>query len=157
MKDRFSVGRVVATLSLAFVALVSACGRQPLASNPPIVVRSELGALEQQLSVRLLTSNSGERVLAISSRVVNRGTSPTRVTLRTCLFRDGDVQSTAQLAYQEPLISCGAVEMIVTLGASQAGLIEGSFAVRSGPGTYQVSVRHALDPELRAAATFSVP
>jgi len=74
-----------------------------------------------------------------------------------CLFLDGDVATTAQLDRFEPLISCAAVSADGDLAPGQSTALTVQFGVRSGPGTYSLTLRHSLNPDFRAEASFRIP
>jgi hypothetical protein len=74
-----------------------------------------------------------------------------------CLFLEGDVETTARLDRFEPLISCAAVSAEGDLAPGQSTELAVQFGVRSGPGTYSLKLRHSLNPDFRAEASFRVP
>ena len=130
-----------------------ALSREARASGP--------GGLEQRLTVVVDPDDfrqPGFHTLLVTSNVTNVGAAPARVTSRVCLFFDSDVEITAVADRFEPLVSCGAVEQtnVLAPGAS-VGPMELRYRIRSGPGVYTVRVRHAIDPEFRAEASFRVP
>lgn len=100
----------------------------------------------------------GFHTLVVTSMVTNSGSVPVPVTARVCLFTEDDLEITAEADRLEPLISCGAVTQSTTLDPGQSvGPMVVSYRLRSGPGTYSITVRHALTPELRGRATFTIP
>lgn len=100
----------------------------------------------------------GFHTLLVTSDVFNTGPAAVPVTARVCLFFASDVHITAEADLFEPLVSCGAVQQTSELapGAS-VGPMQLRYRLRSGPGVYTVRVRHALDPEFRAEASFRIP
>ena len=100
----------------------------------------------------------GFHTLLVTSDVFNSGSAPVSVTARVCLFFASDVHLTAEADLFEPLVTCGAVQQTSELapGAS-VGPMELRYRLRSGPGVYTIRVRHALDPEFRAEASFRIP
>jgi hypothetical protein len=117
--------------------------------------------LEQRLTVVVDPDDfrePGFHTLLVTSDVFNTGSAPVPVTTRVCLFFASDVHLTAEADLFEPLVSCGAVQQRSDLapGAS-VGPMQLRYRLRSGPGAYTVRVRHALDPEFRAEASFRIP
>ena len=117
--------------------------------------------LEQRLSVVVDPEDfrqPGFHTLLVTSDVVNTGSTAVPVTARVCVFFDSDVQISAEADRFEPLVSCGAVQQTGELapGAS-VGPMELRYRIRSGPGVYTIRVRHALNPEFRAEASFRIP
>jgi hypothetical protein len=100
----------------------------------------------------------GRHTLVVRSTVTNGSTQPVRLRSRVCRFFDDDFESTATLDRVDALATCGAVEQILELapGAS-VGPLEQRFVILSGPGSYQLTVRHALDPAFETTASFNVP
>jgi hypothetical protein len=117
--------------------------------------------LEQRLVTKVEAAPAGSpytALLTATSTIVNTGSAPVRVTARMCLFQESDVETTANMDRFEPFISCSAVSMALNLAPGQStGPMNVQFGVRSGPGTYTLQLRHALDPEFRASASFRIP
>lgn len=117
--------------------------------------------LEQRVVTRVGAPPSGSpyrAMLTATSTLVNTGTAPVRVTSRTCLFLQTDVDTDAIMDRFEPLISCAAVSMTVDLAPGQATpAMDVQFGVRSGPGTYTLRLRQSLAPAFSAAASFRIP
>lgn len=117
--------------------------------------------LEQRLVTKVEAPPAGSpyrAFLTATSTLVNTGSAPVRVKARTCLVREDDVETTAQMDRFEPFIACAAVESESDLAPGQSiGPLEVQFGVRSGPGEYRLKVRHSLVPDLRAEASFKVP
>ena len=116
--------------------------------------------LEQRLTVAVDPEEfrePGFHTLLVTSDIVNTGTTPVAVTTRVCLFFESDVQISAEADRFEPLVSCGAVSARNELAAGESvGPMELRYRIRSGSGVYTVRVRHALDPEFRAEASFRI-
>ncbi len=117
--------------------------------------------LEQRLSVVVDPEDfrePGFHTLLVTSDVINTGPAPVTVTARVCLFFDSDLEISAEADRFEPFVSCGAVQQTtrVAPGAS-VGPMEVRYRIRSGPGVYTIRVRHSLDPEFRAEASFRIP
>lgn len=117
--------------------------------------------LEQRLTTKVTAAPAGSpytAMLTATSTLVNAGSAPIRVSARVCLALDADIETTASLDRYEPLVSCAAVSMATDLAPGQSiGPLEVQFGVRSPPGQYTLTLRHALEPELRAEASFRVP
>ena len=117
--------------------------------------------LEQRLVTRVEAPPSGSpyrAMLTATSTLVNTGSASVRVTSRTCLFLQGDVETDASMDRFEPTISCAAISMTVDLAPGQSTPpMQVHFGVRSGAGTYTLELRHSLDPAFRAAASFRIP
>ena len=156
-----------AVLSLALLALVACGGKSPLDAEEGTSALSRdartpgPGGLEQRLTVVVDPEDfrePGFHTLLVRSNVTNAGTAPVTVTARTCLFFESDLQITARADRFEPFITCSAVAQTTELapGASLAPM-EVRYRIRSGPGEYTVRVRHVLDPEFRAEASFRIP
>jgi hypothetical protein len=153
-------------LSLALIAAAGCAGSSPLDTTDQSALAREVRAagprgLEQRLTVVVDPQDfrePGFHTLAVTSDVINTGASSVPITTRTCLFFDSDVQISAEADRFEPLISCGAVEQTTQLapGAS-VGPLELRYRLRSGSGVYTIRVRHALNPEFRAQASFRIP
>jgi hypothetical protein len=117
--------------------------------------------LEQRLVTKVDPAPAGSpytALLTVTSTVVNTGSAPVRLTSRVCYFQQADVETAASLDRFEPTISCAAVSATSDLAPGQStGPMAVEFGVRSGPGTYTVKLRHALNPEFRAEASFRIP
>jgi hypothetical protein len=157
---------VRAVLTLALAALAGCTGQSPLDTAEQLRLAREVRTvgprgLEQRLRVVLDPEDfrePGFHTLLVTSNVTNTGAVAVPVTARVCLFFESDVEITAEADRFEPLVSCGAVQQTTRLapGAS-VGPMEVRYRLRSGPGVYTVRVRHALDPEFRAEASFRIP
>lgn len=117
--------------------------------------------LEQRIVTSVGRAPSGSpytALLTATSTIVNTGSAPVRLTSRVCFFQEADVVTSARLDRFEPTISCAAdnEERDLAPGQSTAPM-DVQFGVRSGAGSYTLSLRHALAPDFRATATFSVP
>ena len=117
--------------------------------------------LEQRLTVVIDPEDfrePGFHTLLVTSDVFNTSRVPVPVTARVCLFFASDVQISAEADRFEPFVSCGAVQQTTELGpGASVGPMELRYRIRSGPGVYTIRVRHVLDPEFRAEATFRIP
>ena len=161
--------RAIASLTLAtFATIATACSTGSPAGPADASLVGNLdgravgpSGLEQRLVAKVEAAPAGSpytALLTATSTIVNTGSAPVRVTARTCLFQESDVGTTAKMDRFEPLISCSAVTMTLTLAPGQStGPMDVQFGVRSGPGTYTLELRHALDPEFRASASFRIP
>ncbi|MDQ3997908.1 MAG: hypothetical protein M3303_12930 [Gemmatimonadota bacterium] len=151
-------------VSLALIVAAGCTGASPLANQDAPAREARAagpGGLEQRLTVVVDPEDfrePGFHTLAVTSDVVNTSSSSVPVTARVCLFFDSDVEITAEADRFEPFITCGAVQQRTELapGAS-VGAMELRYRIRSGPGVYTVRVRHAVDPEFRAEASFRIP
>jgi hypothetical protein len=155
------------TSLLPSLILLAACGGSSVAGTelddqlaPEVRLQGPRG-IEQHLSA-IVDRSSGEYAggptLRIRSTLTNRGASTVHLVARSCLLADGDIESTAHLARIDRLILCAAVENAVDLAPGQSTeALEQAFGVGSGPGTYVIRIRHALDPEFRASASFRIP
>jgi hypothetical protein len=153
-------------LSLALILTAGCASNSPLDTAGQARLGRDARAigpngLEQTLAVVVDPEDfrePGFHSLLVTSNITNTGTSPVPITARVCLFFESDVQISAEADRFEPLISCGAVQQTTALapGAS-VGPMELRYRIRSGPGVYTVRVRHALDPEFRAEASFRIP
>jgi hypothetical protein len=117
--------------------------------------------LEQRLTARIEAPPQGSPYtaqLVVTSTIVNTGGTAVALTARECLFQDADVETTADMARFEPLISCAAMSSTRNLapGAS-SNTMEVQFGVRSGSGSYTLKLRHTLSPEFRGEVSFRVP
>ena len=157
-----------ALVSLVGLAVLAACSNGTLSGPGDAgLVTSRDGVavgpsgLEQRLVTKVGAAPAGSPYtaqLTVTSTIVNTGSSPVRVTSRTCLFLAEDVETTAQMDRFEPTVSCAAVSGTSDLAPGQStGPMEVSFGVRSGSGNYTIKLRHALSPEFRAEASFRVP
>jgi hypothetical protein len=153
-------------VSFALIVAAGCGGNSPLGSTDRGAFTRETraigpGGLEQRLTVVVDPEDfrePGFHTLAVTSDVVNIGSSSLPVTARTCLFFESDVEISAEADRFEPLISCAAVEQTTVLEPrATVGPMELRYRIRSGPGVYTVRVRHALDPEFWAEASFPIP
>jgi hypothetical protein len=153
-------------LSFALVLTAGCAGKSPLdttdqSARAPEVRAVGPGGLEQRLRVVVDPEDfrePGFHTLAVTSDVINTSSSSVPITARTCLFFESDVQISAEADRFESLISCGAAQQTTWLApGSSVGPMELRYRIRSGPGVYSVRVRHALDPEFRAEASFRIP
>jgi hypothetical protein len=153
-------------LSLALIVVAGCAGQSPLDTADQSAAAREAravgpGGLEQRLTVVVDPQDfrePGFHTLVVTSDVFNRGSTTVPITARACLFFESDVQISAEADRFEPFVTCGAVQQTTQLapGAS-VGAMEVRYRIRSGPGVYTVRVRHALDPEFRAEASFRIP
>ena len=152
---------------LASLLVLAACGGSTPAGTelddqvaPDVRLQGPRG-IEQHLSAIVDQSSgkyAGGPTLRIASTLINRGASTVHLVARTCLLADGDIESTARLERIDRLVSCAAVENAVDLAPGQSTeMVEQAFGVASGPGSYVIRIRHALDPEFRATASFRIP
>ena len=116
--------------------------------------------LEQRIATTVEAAPPGSPYTALltsTSTVLNTGSASAHLTSRVCFFLDGDVETSAQLDRFEPTISCAAVSAEGDLAPGQSTELAVQFGVRSGPGTYSLKLRHSLDPDFRAEASFRIP
>jgi len=116
--------------------------------------------LEQRIVTRVEAPPAGSpyaALLTATSTLVNTGSASAHLTSRVCLFLEADVETTAHLDRFEPLISCAAVSAEGDLAPGQSTELAVQFGVRSGPGTYSLKLRHSLNPDFRAEASFRIP
>jgi hypothetical protein len=156
--------RLIPTLALT---LLAACTNgSPLDTADQARLSREARAvgpsgLEQRLTVAVDPEEfrePGFHTLLVTSDVFNTGTATVPVTTRVCLFFDSDLEISAEADRFEPLITCGAVLARTELPPGESvGPLELRYRIRSGPGVYTIRVRHALDPEFRAEASFRIP
>jgi len=147
---------------VALAALAAGCSNR----NPSDPGDARLGravgpsGLEQRIATTVEAAPPGSpytALLTATSTLANTGSASAHLTSRACLFLDGDVETTAQLDRFEPTISCAAVSAEGDLAPGQSTELAVQFGVRSGPGTYSLKLRHSLDPDFRAEATFRIP
>jgi hypothetical protein len=153
-------------LIIALIVVASCSGTSALDTADQTTPARESHAvgrsgLEQRLTVVVDPEDfrePGFHTLAVTSDVINTGSSSVPVTARVCLFFESDVEITAVADRFEPFIICGAVQQTTELApGGSVGPLELRYRIRSGPGVYTVRVRHALDPEFRAEASFRIP
>ena len=167
MLKEFALVRSFRMAAFAACTLVAACSNGT-ASGPEAARLGNLdgraslpSGLEQRLVTKVESPAAGSpyrALLTATSTLVNTGSAPVRVTARTCLVREDDVETTAKMDRFEPFISCAAVESASDLAPGESiGPLEVQFGVRSGAGEYRLKVRHALSPDLRAEASFRIP
>ena len=159
--------RIAPLAPLALLALVASlgCGGSggtpagPLEAVPDVRVSGPAG-LEQHLVLTI--DPDGYRpevghILHLTSRIENRGSSPVKVVARSCLLHDADISTTADLERMDELVSCAAVNETRDLAPGEStSQIRQMFRIDSPAGTYTIRIRHALDPEFRAEASFTV-
>jgi hypothetical protein len=154
--------RIVRSASfVALAALAAGCSN----TNPYGPGDARLGravgpsGLEQRISTTVDTPPPGSpytALLTATSTLVNTGSASAHLISRVCLFLQSDVETTAQLDRFEPLISCAAVSAEGDLAPGQSTTLAVQFGVRSGSGTYSLKLRHSLNPDFRAEASFRV-
>lgn len=116
--------------------------------------------LEQRIVTKVEAAPPGSpytALLTATSSLVNTGSASAHLTSRVCFFQEADVETTAQLVRFEPLISCAAVSAEGDLAPGGSTELAVQFGVRSGPGTYSLKLRHSLNPDFRAEASFRIP
>ena len=116
--------------------------------------------LEQRIATTVEAAPPGSpytALLTATSTVLNTGSASAHLTSRVCFFLDSDVETSAQLDRFEPTISCAAVSAEGDLAPGKSTELAVQFGVRSGPGTYSLKLRHSLDPDFRAEASFRIP
>jgi hypothetical protein len=150
------------TSFVALAALAAGCST----GNPSGPDDSRLGravgpsGLEQRIATTVEAPPLGSpysALLTATSTLTNTGAASAHLTSRVCLFLESDVESTARLDRFEPLISCAAVSAEGDLAPGQSTELAVQFGVRSGPGTYSLQLRHSLNPDFRATASFRIP
>ena len=100
----------------------------------------------------------GRHTLIVQSKVMNGSSQPVKLRARVCRFMNDDFQTTAELDRVDALATCSADEQTINLAPSgSVATVEQRFVVRSGPGSYQLTVRHALDPVFDTTVSFSIP
>jgi hypothetical protein len=153
-------------LSLALIVVAGCAGKSPLDTADESALPREAravgpGGLEQRLTVVVDPQDfrePGFHTLAVTSDVFNTGSTSVPITARVCLFFESDVQISAEADRFEPFVTCGAVQQTTQLApGTSVGAMELRYRIRSGAGVYTVRVRHALDPEFRAEASFRIP
>jgi len=155
-------------VSLAALVTLAACSGSSLSEprDANLVskrdgVATDASGLEQRLTTRVEAAPATSPYtaqLVVTSVIVNTGAAPVKLTWRTCLFRDSDVETTAKVDRFEPFIACSAIEATTVLAAGQSTPpMEVTFGVRSPAGNYTLTLRHALSPEFRAETSFRVP
>lgn len=137
------------------LALVVGCTQITASTNSS--ANQDAGAFQHTISSTLRTTSGQPTQLEIVSTVKNVSSEPKQARLRACMFRPEDFQTNANLTRLEPFVSCGAVEMTVELPPGASQTLQQSFQVNSGSGSYTLSVRHLLEPEVRTSVAFAVP
>jgi hypothetical protein len=154
------IGRFTSFVALA--AIAAGCSN----GNPSSPGDARLGravgpsGLEQRIATTVEAPPSSSpytALLTATSTLVNTGSASAHLTSRVCLFLEEDVETTARLDRFEPLISCAAVSAEGDLAPGQSTELTVQFGVRSGSGTYSLKLRHSLNPDFRAEASFRVP
>ncbi len=157
------LARIVRFTSLvALTAAAAGCSRGSPSAPGDARLGRALGpsGLEQRITTTVEAAPPGSpytALLSATSTLTNTGSASAHLTSRVCLFLDGDVATTAQLDRFEPLISCAAVSADGDLAPGQSTALTVQFGVRSGPGTYSLTLRHSLNPDFRAEASFRIP
>jgi hypothetical protein len=161
------VRAVRSTTVIALAAFAAACtsndlsgpGNGKLADNRDGRAVGPSG-LEQRITTKVEPAPAGSpytALLTATSTLVNTGSASAHLTSRVCLFLEADVETTATMDRFEPLISCAAVSAEGDLAPGQSTEMAVQFGVRSGPGTYTLKLRHSLNPDFRAEASFRIP
>lgn len=153
---------VRSTFFVVLAALAGGCSNaNPYGPGDPRLGRAVgPSGLEQRIATTVEAPPSGSpytALLTATSTLMNTGSASAHLTSRVCLFLASDVETTAQLDRFEPLISCAAVSAEGDLAPGQSTELAVQFGVRSGPGTYSLKLRHSLNPDFRAEASFRVP
>ena len=163
-----AVRAIAALASLTALAAMSACangalfgpGDASLVTNRDGVAVGPSG-LQHRLVTRVEAPEPGSPFVAhlwVTSTIVNTGATPVRLTYRSCDFIDADVETTAQMSRFGTLRLCATINPTIDLAPGAfTEPEEVGFGVRSGPGTYTITLRQALSPEFRAQASFRIP
>jgi hypothetical protein len=158
------VVRATAVITLATFAV--ACDSNELSAPNGKLADSQNGraagpaGLEQRIATKVEPAAAGSpytALLTATSTLVNTGSASAHLTSRVCLFLESDVETTATMDRFEPLISCAAVSAEGDLAPGQSTELAVQFGVRSAPGTYTLKLRHSLNPNFRAEASFRIP
>lgn len=167
-----SIGLVRAARSAAVIGLAAlaafaaACSSNEISDPNGRLADSQNGravgpsGLEQHIATKVEPAPAGSpytALLTATSTLVNTGSASVHLTSRVCLFLAGDVATTATMDRFEPLISCAAVSAEGDLAPGRSTELAVQFGVRSGPGTYTLKLRHSLNPDFRAEASFRIP
>jgi hypothetical protein len=150
----------------ALAAFAAACSCNEISDPNGRLADSQNGravgpsGLEQHIATKVEPAPAGSpytALLTATSTLVNTGSASVHLTSRVCLFLAGDVATTATMDRFEPLISCAAVSAEGDLAPGRSTELAVQFGVRSGPGTYTLKLRHSLNPDFRAEASFRIP
>ena len=160
------VRAVRSTTVIALAAIAAACTSNELSGPNGRLGDSQNGravgpsGLEQRIVTKVEPATAGSpytALLTATSTLVNTGSASAHLTSRVCFFLESDVATTATMDRFEPLISCAAVSAEGDLAPGQSVELAVQFGVRSGPGTYTLELRHSLNPDFRAEASFRIP
>ena len=160
------VRAVRSTTAIALAAIAAACTSNELSGPNGKLADSQNGravgpaGLEQRIATKVEPAAAGSpytALLTATSTLVNTGSASAHLTSRVCLFLESDVETTATMDRFEPLISCAAVSAEGDLAPGQSTELAVQFGVRSAPGTYTLKLRHSLNPDFRAEASFRIP
>ena len=156
------LARIGRSASFVALATLAACSNGNPSGPDDVRLGRALGpsGLEQRITTTVEApppDSPYTALLTATSTLANTGSASAHLTSRVCLFLDGDVATTAQLDRFEPLMSCAAVSAEGDLAPGQSTALTVQFGVRSGPGTYSLTLRHSLNPDFRAEARFRIP
>ncbi|HEX8904202.1 MAG TPA: hypothetical protein VF771_05130 [Longimicrobiaceae bacterium] len=141
------------SLRLVLPLLVAAAGckgADALTITGPSATKLTENGVEQVLELQANHPWQGQRgAFAITSRLVNTGTQPVTLRVKTCELKYGiDLQSTPAIglvAVAEP--ECIPTPDVITLQPGQSSGTLWFGGIVEHPGTYSISIRHALEPE----------
>jgi hypothetical protein len=160
------VHRVVRVVGCVSILALSACSTGSVAGPGDATLDRADGrasgpsGLEQQVVTSVAPAPVGSpytAILTATSTIVNTGSASAHLTSRVCFFKEADFTSTARLDRFEPTISCAAESAEGDLAPGRStGPMEVQFGVRSGAGSYTLTLRHSLSPDFRATATFTI-
>lgn len=136
--------RILATL--AAVLALSACGGK-LSLTGPVESTFASHGLEQEIRIEPAGEAYGEApVVNLTSRLVNRGSTPVTVRVATCYLDPGRYLRGARFVTRA-LPGCIQTPDVITLAPGQASDRLWFVGEIHGSGRLTIGVRHALDPE----------
>lgn len=138
----------IATAAPAALLTLAACWGAAGVDRPFHSVSPFAGGLEQEITVGPAGGPfADEKVFHLSSRIVNRGSRPTRVRVVTCYLSPKRHLRTRGTLVQRVIPGCIGTPDLYTLAPGEATPPVGFTGQFNRPGHYTVRVLHALEPE----------
>lgn len=133
--------------SAALVLALAACSG-PVSITGPVESTFIANGLEQEIRIEPASEEffGAGRVVNLTSRLVNRGTAPVTVRVKTCYLDPGTSLRGAKFVTRA-IPGCIQTPDVLTLEPGQASSTLWFTGEIHGSGRLTIGVRHALDPE----------
>lgn len=144
MIQRIARPHRIALLAAVLAAACTSTGAGPDEGAPSDGAKVVLpGGLTQQVTVMPASPVSGTNV-EVRSVIANEGAAPVALTSRICGL---DYAGALELTHPPEVMKCAGVSQSGSLAPGDSAVVHDIMRVTSAPGTHELRVRHALDPE----------